>query len=157
MEGGQVHAPVYGGARGELPPVLQNFRPAATSRGTQRRGLRDGGFLARSQYDLRMKNRHVCPKCAGKRIWIIERFRVPALSGEGKTPGTVLPVAQAEAAPAGLFAFATVKTVGHFDLFLCDGCGYSELWAEGFRGLEADPERGIRLLDTSETSAGPFR
>ena len=100
-----------------------------------------------------MKKTMRCPKCAGKRIWLIEKYRVPGESAEGRE----LPVLPHQAeAKAGLLSFGRLNPVGHFDLFLCDGCGYSELWADGFRGLTADPSRGIRLLDT-EASAGPFR
>lgn len=99
-----------------------------------------------------MKQRHICPKCAGRKIWILERFRVPGESVEGRP----LAVHQEEAA-GGLFALERVVPRGHFDMFLCDGCGYSELWADGFRGLKPDPARGVRLLDPGDTSEGPFR
>lgn len=57
----------------------------------------------------------------------------------------------------GIFAVEKQSPVGHFDLYLCDGCGYSELWAEGFKNLAVDAKRGIRLLDTSDANDGPFR
>lgn len=46
---------------------------------------------------------------------------------------------------------------GSFELHLCDACGYSELWANGVRGLVENPEKGIRLVDLSDANAGPFR
>lgn len=102
-----------------------------------------------------MKKLHHCPKCAGRRIWVIERYRVP---GGESTGGVALPVLPHLPDPnASRFSFATVNPVGTFDLYLCDGCGYSELWAESFRGLVEDPKRGIRLLDTSDAKDGPFR
>jgi predicted nucleic-acid-binding Zn-ribbon protein len=101
-----------------------------------------------------MKKSQRCPKCDARRIWVIERYRVPGESAEGR----VLPVVphQAGGATGGLLAFTRVKPVGRFDLYLCDGCGYSELWAEDFRDLVADEARGIRLLDTT-AQKGPFR
>jgi predicted nucleic-acid-binding Zn-ribbon protein len=100
-----------------------------------------------------MKKMMRCPKCAGKRIWVIEKYRVPGESAEGREL-CVLP--HQEEGKGGLLSFGRLNPVGHFDLFLCDGCGYSELWADGFRGLTPDPARGIRLLDT-DAKAGPFR
>lgn len=100
-----------------------------------------------------MKNHLRCPKCAGKRIWVIEKYRVPGETAEGRE----LPVIPHQAGEASFLRLARVKPVGHFDLFLCAGCGYSELYASDFRELEADPARGIRLIDTSDTNEGPFR
>jgi predicted nucleic-acid-binding Zn-ribbon protein len=101
-----------------------------------------------------MKTHHRCPKCAGKRIWVIEKYRVPGESAEGRE----LPVVphQPEANESRL-GFMRIKPKGHFDLFLCDGCGYSELWANGFQGLVESEERGVRLLDTTDPSGTPFR
>ena len=103
-----------------------------------------------------MKTLHRCPKCSGRRIWIIERYRVPDAE---VTTGRELNVVPHVANPnASRLFFEKTNPVGHFDLYLCDGCGYSELWAEGFKGaLSHDPSRGIRLLDTSDANEGPFR
>jgi predicted nucleic-acid-binding Zn-ribbon protein len=99
-----------------------------------------------------MKNLLRCPKCAGKRLWVIEKYRVPGDTADGRE----LPVVPHQP-EAGQGLFSRVKPKGHFDLFLCDGCGYSELWADGFRGLVEDTARGIRLIDTSDANKGPFR
>jgi hypothetical protein len=101
-----------------------------------------------------MKRHHVCPKCAGKRIWVIEKFRIPSEDVEGQ-PLPLVPH-QADDKPRS-FGFTRVSPRGHVDLLVCDGCGYAELWAGGTRDLVEDPARGIRLLDTSKTAAGPFR
>ncbi len=102
-----------------------------------------------------MKNLHRCPKCDGKRIWVIEKFRIPSESVVRGLPLAVLPHQPAET--ASFFGLEKVNPQGQIDLYLCDGCGYSELWAEGFRGLVASPQRGVRLLDTSDAQEGPFR
>lgn len=101
-----------------------------------------------------MKNLLRCPKCAGKRIWVVEKYRVPGESADGRE----LPVLphQPDAKESRL-SFGRISPKGHFDLFLCDGCGYSELWADGFRGLVPDEKRGVRLIDTSDIGDGPFR
>jgi hypothetical protein len=116
------------------------------------------------RYDLtriptEMKNLHRCPKCSGRRIWVIEPFSIPSDSSDKGDPLAVishLPSAQGEAKSR--FSFQKLSPVGHFDLYLCDGCGYSELWAEGFKSrLRHDPQNGIRLLDTGDATEGPFR
>lgn len=102
-----------------------------------------------------MKSHARCPKCAGKRIWVIEKYRVPGEAAEGRE----LPVVPHQPKGGGSFLGLGLRTnpVGSFDLFVCDGCGYSELYASGFRDLTPDPERGIRLVDTTDTNEGPFR
>ena len=85
---------------------------------------------------------------------MIEKYRIPSETAEGRA----LPLVphQEEAKPR-LLAFSRVNPVGHVDLYVCDACGYAELWADDFRGLVHNPERGVRLIDTSEAGAGPFR
>jgi predicted nucleic-acid-binding Zn-ribbon protein len=101
-----------------------------------------------------MKNLLRCPKCASKRLWVIEKYRIPGESAEGRA----LPVVPHQPeGKGGLFQAMRLNPQGHFDLYLCDGCGYSELWAEGFKGLVADPARGVRLVDNSDLNEGPFR
>jgi predicted nucleic-acid-binding Zn-ribbon protein len=101
-----------------------------------------------------MKNRLVCPKCAGKRIWVIEKLRVPGESAEGRALAVV---PHQPAMKPGLFQTLRASPRGHFDVFICDGCGYSEMWAGGIADLVEDPEHGVRLIDTSQAGQGPFR
>jgi predicted nucleic-acid-binding Zn-ribbon protein len=102
-----------------------------------------------------MRNLHKCPKCAGQRIWVIERYRVPGESAEGRALPVV--VHQDAGKVPGIFQSLRTNPVGQFDLFVCDACGYSELWAEGFRDLVEDPDRGVRLIDMTKGRQGPFR
>ena len=103
---------------------------------------------------LPMKRQLACPKCMGRKIWVIEPFRIPdeTLTGKG------LPVVPHQPeAKEGFFALPRSAPRGEVDLYVCDGCGYSELWARNHRGLVEAPERGVRLLDSSTNTAGPFR
>lgn len=101
-----------------------------------------------------MKNTLKCPKCAGKKIWVIEEYRVPGDSAEGRA----LPVVpHQDSGKGGIFQAIRQNPQGHFDLFLCKGCGYSELWASGYDGLVESAQRGIRLIDTTDVGVGPFR
>ena len=102
-----------------------------------------------------MKQTLVCPKCAGRKIWAVEKFRLPGDTAEGK----VLPVVphQESTKRSALFSAMRAEPHGAFDLYVCDGCGYSELWARDLGRLVADPARGIRLVDNSDLKEGPFR
>ncbi|MBL9027173.1 MAG: hypothetical protein JNL21_33570 [Myxococcales bacterium] len=95
-----------------------------------------------------------CPKCSGVRIWVIERFRVPSDTSEGQELAVVPHQADAERS---LFSIPRQSPRGHFDLYACDGCGFTELYARDLSTLVADPARGIRLVDTGEPNKGPFR
>lgn len=101
-----------------------------------------------------MKNTHICPKCSKRRIWIIERFRLPSEGGEGRELAVV---PHQEDGKRPLFASMRTSPKGAFDLFICDGCGYSELWARELRGLVVDEKRGVKLVDNTDLGEGPFR
>lgn len=101
-----------------------------------------------------MKSSLRCPKCDGKRIWVLERWRIAGESAEGRELSVVTHQPEAKSS---FFASIKLSPRGHFDLFACDGCGYSELWAGGLDDLVPDPERGIRLVDGSDPSRAPFR
>ena len=101
-----------------------------------------------------MKNTHICPKCAKRRIWVIEKFRLPSESKDGRE----LPVVpHQEAGKRSVFGSMRLEPKGAFDLFLCDTCGFSELWGRDFRDLAVDEARGIRLVDNTDLGEGPFR
>lgn len=99
-----------------------------------------------------MKRSLQCPKCDGKRLWVVERFRVPSETAAGAE----LPVVTHQDGK-GIFAITRSAPQGRFDLWVCGGCGYSELWAAGIEGLRPNPEAGVRLVDSTVEPAGPFR
>jgi hypothetical protein len=101
-----------------------------------------------------MKRTHICPKCDGRRIWVVEPFRVPSETARGAVLSVV---PHQEDAKAGFFGMSRVNSVGRLDLYVCAGCGYSELYALDFENLRADNQTGVRLLDASSAPAGPFR
>ncbi|HRH00405.1 MAG TPA: hypothetical protein PLR99_29375 [Polyangiaceae bacterium] len=103
-----------------------------------------------------MKKLHACPKCGGRKLWVIEPFRVPDESAEGQVI-PIVPHQSEDDAGGGFFRVARKNPIGALDLLVCDACGYSELWARGTRELVEDPIAGVRLLDSSATKAGPFR
>ncbi len=100
-----------------------------------------------------MKKSLRCPKCQGERIWVVEQFRVPDETEGGRQ----LSVVQNQETTPGFMGLPRVQARGHFDLYTCDGCGYSELYAQGLSELKHDPRRGVRLIDASAKRQGPFR
>ena len=48
------------------------------------------------------------------------------------------------------------EATGRFELWLCNECGYSELWAHDFAHLTPDPANGIRHID-ARPQRGTFR
>lgn len=84
---------------------------------------------------------------------MVERFRVP-----GETAaGVALPVVTHQEQAPGRFSLGRASPQGSFNLWLCDACGYSELWAEHITGLRHDPAAGVRLVDATTDPEGPFR
>ncbi len=100
-----------------------------------------------------MKRSQQCPKCDGKRLWVVEKFRIPSETAAG----TELPLVTYQRPGTGLFVISRSEPKGRIDLWLCDGCGYTELWAAGLEGLRPDPDAGVRLSDATVEAAGPFR
>ena len=98
-----------------------------------------------------MKQSQSCPKCRGRKLWVIDPFRAvdPVVSE------ATAPVAHQKEITR--FGLERVIPQGHFQLWTCAACGYSELWAEGIRALRPNPAAGIQLVDGSPPAGGPFR
>ncbi len=113
------------------------------------RKRRSGGVLPSRV----VKRTQQCPKCQGRKLWIIERYRIP---GE-YAGGVELPVVAHQQEAGGFLAMARTSPRGRFDLWVCEACGYTELWAAGLSGLREDPSAGVRRIDTTPEPSGPFR
>lgn len=100
-----------------------------------------------------MKRTQQCPKCQGRKLWVVERFRVP---GE-YDGGAVMAVVQTQRDAGGFLGVGKLNPQGAFDLWVCEACGYSELWARSLSGLREDPDAGVRRVDTTPPEGGPFR
>lgn len=99
-----------------------------------------------------MKTTLRCPKCSGKKLWIIDEFRVPGADAEG-SPLAVVP--HQARGRGGIFGSLAASPRGGFELYACAACGYSELWATKLDELEPGP--GVRLIDTHEPTKQAFR
>lgn len=100
-----------------------------------------------------MKQSLKCPKCDGARIWVIERFRIPSETASGQE----LPLVPHQEGATGFLGFSKLAPHGAFDLWACDACGYTELYARDLSGLKPSEERGVRLIDAAVEPKGPFR
>ncbi len=103
-----------------------------------------------------MRATQTCPKCTGRRFAVIAELRLPAHdSSNGIQP---FPVATVET-EGGWIAHGRVS-VGHFETWVCHGCGYTEFYARDQRQLvqlaEQHPEQ-VRIVDASGAAQGPFR
>jgi len=70
-----------------------------------------------------VKRTQRCPKCTGQRLWVVEKFRVPAEAAEG-VPLAVVPH---QSQGASRFAIGRVNPQGTFNLWLCEACALSAL------------------------------
>lgn len=84
---------------------------------------------------------------------MVERFRVP---GE-YVGGAVMAVVQTQQETGGFLAMGKLGPQGAFDLWVCEACGFSELWARDLSKLREDPSNGVRRIDTTPPEGGPFR
>lgn len=100
-----------------------------------------------------MKRTQQCPKCQGRKLWVVERFRVP---GE-YVGGAVMAVVQTQQEAGGFLGVGKLSPKGAFDLWVCESCGFSELWARDLSRLKEDPANGVRRIDTTPPEGGPFR
>ena len=99
-----------------------------------------------------MKQNLTCPKCAGKKIWAIEKMEQP--NYEYSNSVNPFPVV------ARAVTSRKRRAVGAFDVLICAGCGYTEWYARDFGDLEElaeDPRHNVRLLDGSGVHSGPHR
>jgi predicted nucleic-acid-binding Zn-ribbon protein len=101
-----------------------------------------------------MKRSLKCPKCGGEKLWVIEKYRIPGETAEGNELSLVPHQPDGKTSR---FGIGRVTPRGHFDLYVCDGCGYTELYGGGLEELVPDPARGVRLIDASVPKKGPFR
>ena len=95
-----------------------------------------------------MRATQTCPKCAGRRFSVTRELRVPDAG--------VLPA---------LLAYTNnflnpQERLGTFEAWICLGCGYAELYAQGLAGLEELAEKypdQTRIVDAGPPEPGPYR
>ena len=110
-----------------------------------------------------MKRSHVCPKCGGRRIWVIERVQAVEVFGKYGGRRALVDVgltASTVTTQGVLFDGTSSENVGTVECWACDGCGYVEYYAhdmENLAELADDPDSGVRLIDGNPPGRGPHR
>lgn len=100
-----------------------------------------------------MKRTQQRPKRQGRKLRVVERYRIPG----GYAGGVELPVVAHQQQAGGFLSMARTSPQKRFDLWVCEACGYTELWAAGLSGLREDAAAGVRRVDTTPEPTGPFR
>ena len=97
-----------------------------------------------------MRATHVCPKCQGRKLFVIDPVRMP---DEDNNISTV-PFC------AGIVDGTKVQA-GTMEAWLCEACGYVEYYAKNatktLAALATQKHANVRYLDGSGAPAGPFR
>lgn len=96
-----------------------------------------------------MKHTLRCPKCDGRKLWRIEKFRHQS----DVLGGTELCVAITNRDKL----WGGHTPTGAFDLYACAGCGYSELWARDIERMKPKPDEGVHLIDGTAAKDKPYR
>jgi predicted nucleic-acid-binding Zn-ribbon protein len=99
-----------------------------------------------------VKTSYECPKCSCRKIWRIEQINERP---DGTTTMHPTPLALAQEGTM----WRGYHSVGHFEVFLCSACGFTEWYADGLSELKPDPKHGIHLIDMTPQAgtAGPER
>ncbi len=106
-----------------------------------------------------MRQRRVCPKCAGRVFYVVEQTKM----SDGRSANGTIPVAlAAQYMPTGkgLFGDTYSRVEAQLDAWICAGCAYSELYARDLRVLEqlrVAGAEGVSLVDARPGSDGAFR
>jgi predicted nucleic-acid-binding Zn-ribbon protein len=97
-----------------------------------------------------MRATQVCPKCQGRKLYVIDPVRMP---DEDKNISTV-PF-------CGAVLSGTKVQVGRVEAWLCATCSYVEYYAKDatktLAALAGEKNGNVRYLDGSGASGGPFR
>ncbi len=101
-----------------------------------------------------MKATQTCPKCAGRRFSVTRELRVPSTDGNHQTAALPALLVQNNS------FFGSNAVLGTFEAWICLGCGYTELYAQGLAGVEElagkHPDH-TRIVDAGSPGQGPYR
>jgi hypothetical protein len=89
-----------------------------------------------------MRKNGICPECSGRQFWRIQ-------------PVPNLAVTRNEVKVN--FLVTDKLPIGHFELFVCKGCGLSRWYALGLEELKENPTLGVHSVDFSLPQEGPYR
>ena len=93
-----------------------------------------------------------CPHCECRQLW-----HIAEMHERGEAAPFEKPIAPLNVRAAADASFSLYNGVGTFETYICKRCGFTEWYARGLDDLKADPEAGVRLIDSSESEEGPYR
>jgi predicted nucleic-acid-binding Zn-ribbon protein len=98
-----------------------------------------------------MRTTHVCPKCQGRKLFVVDPVRMPDEDGNMST----VPF-------CGGILDGTKVQVGRVEAWLCAACGYVEYYARDatkmLASMVAQKDANVRYIDGSGAwDGGPFR
>lgn len=96
-----------------------------------------------------LRRNYICPQCDGRLVWRIEKLKVMSPQTGAFEP---LGVTQSK-------GWLLERSLGFFEAFICKGCGFTELYADGIAELQPDEKRGVHLIDNRPKigEVGPVR
>ncbi len=106
-----------------------------------------------------MKTTETCPKCACRRLFVIERVAQAAHDSYNIVVPMSVTTLTVDSAEVGLADGNTYRAaVGHFEAWVCSKCGYTEWYAReaaaALKRYVAKRGPGVRLVDGEPT---PYR
>ncbi len=107
-----------------------------------------------------MKATQTCPKCAGQKFAVSDEFRQPPYGTSDVTmPLPAITIALGWPSP-GQSSHDGRVAYGTFEAWICLGCGYTELYAQGLEGIEGvarEHSQRLRIVDARPQAQGPYR
>ncbi len=112
-----------------------------------------------------MKESQQCPKCKSKKLWRIEKLEGPGIVPATPRGGHGFPIRlsfrrAARRRRKSFWDFRSIRKgpqTGFIDAWVCDACGYTELYARDFEELKHEPEHGIHFVDAVSDQTTPYR
>lgn len=105
-----------------------------------------------------MRNDHTCPKCEGKRFYVVDEVRMRDSDSFNGTDPLALAASYLEYGPAGRFTGKKEKKrfEANIEAWICRSCSYAELYANDLGALDemvALGDESIREVDGSKPTS----
>jgi hypothetical protein len=100
-----------------------------------------------------VRTTHRCPKCQCPGVWQVDPVLLP--NPESSNSNVVMPVVtRSGSGAADKHELRPRRTGGHFEMWICWGCGYTEWYAVGVNETlgalaQASPTSGVRYHNSS--------
>jgi predicted nucleic-acid-binding Zn-ribbon protein len=106
-----------------------------------------------------MKQSVTCPKCSGKKLYVVERATLPAHDSINGTEPLTVAAAWLPTGESGFLGAQHARYLARVEAWVCAACGYTELYTAELGNLAYMAQQGkagVRVVDSAATR-GPFR